>query len=437
MKLPNIHKRSFLGGLAAGGAAVAGGFAIHDATRDKLQGFTFRPAGIEDRYFNAMATFDPRDRRVRLLHNLVPATKPEVRWLGRSVSSRTDLPMGLYVIENQEGMRAPVAITAEPGKSVASTAVLVPDYTFTAYNRVGGGSLYTKNEWVEMRRPRVSAWASSLGYAPLDLLAEAGIDYDLILQSDLDVPANEYDLAAYERIVLYGHDEYWTSNIRAMIERAVAGGTTLVNLSGNTCWWRLTRDEYLINRSIGGHWYRDEEFGPEENLLGVSWRFAGYPVARKITEKNARKVHDGLLALDFPQEYIGSDLEKMTGSVRITNPDANALGGTNLSRGDWLVGDWPVLDIEMDGLPMDRDGQIDLEKTGGFEPDELEVAAEGWGIRGKMDRAKNSPTRFAFMVKSRFRKGGWVHSFPSISWVRATQQTGGVLHRITMNALKA
>jgi hypothetical protein len=436
MKLPKVHKRSFLAGLTAGGAAVAGGFAIVEANRDKWEGFTFRPAGLEDRYFNAMTAFEPDNRRMWLHYNLVPATKPQVRWRGRSISSRTDMPQGLYVVENDVGVRAPLAITADPGRPAASTAVLIPDYTFYAYNRVGGGSLYTKQDWVEIRRPRVNSWPSGFGYAPLDLLAEAGIDYDLIQQSDLDVPELGYDLMAYEKIVLYGHDEYWTANIRSTIERAVAAGATLVNLSGNTCWWRLTRDEQLINRNVAGHWYKDTEFGPEEQLLGVSWRFAGYPVARKIKPENAKGIREGLLSLGFPNEYMGDDFETMTGSIRITDPSATILSGTGLERGDWLVGDWPVLDIEMDGLPMDRDGGIDLEKTKGFEPDELEIGAEGWGYSSS-GRVEKGATRFAFMVKSRFRKGGMVYSLPSISWVRAAQQTGGALRQITLNALKA
>ncbi len=438
MTKTRIDRRSLLSGMALGSGLTIGGGAIYLGSQGNWPADVIRPATRDDRYFNSMTRFDPRRSAMSLHYNLTPATNPQTAWRGSVSAKKLDLPQGLYVVASEDGIKAPLAVTARPGEPEAPVCVLVPDYTIHAYNKVGGGSLYTENEWVSIRRPHVNAWYSAWGYHPFDLIEAAGLDYDIILQSDLDVDLFEYDLASYSKIVLYGHDEYWTGTIRSKIESAVAAGTTLVNLSGNTCYWRLERDGDLINRNLHELWETDTDFGGEERLLGAAFRWAGYPVKRKIRPNTSDDVRNQLLAHGFPSDFMGDDFDEKTGSIRITNADSTLLAGSGLKNGDWLGGAWPVLDIEFDGLPLDRDGKIDLTKTQGFVPDELEVSAEGWGIRKSYDDILNPKvTRFAFGVSSRFRKGGMVHSLPSISWVRAAQDTGGVLRQITLNALTA
>ena len=427
-----IDKRSFLVGVGTTAIASAGAVAafrrLHESKAQRLLNFTIRPAEIEDRYFNAMTEYHPLKRRITLTHQLSPRSKPSARWRGRDEQLNFDVPQGLYVVENELGVMAPLAVTSEPNNPTAPLVVIIPNYTAHAYNRVGGGSLYTKNDWVSILRPQINSWKSSIGYHPLRILEEAGIAYDLILQSDLDNPNFGYDLRSYESIVLYGHDEYWTGEIRRQIEAAVEAGSRLVCLSGNTCFWRLKREKNQINRNTYGHYASDPEFGGEEKLLGGAFRYAGFPVMRFTEPEEIDDRTNQLLRMGFPSKPLKQDFESYTAGVHIIDPAAELLRNTDLQRGSFLTGNWPILDVEFDGIPLDDDGNVDLDATKGFEPDELEIAAEGWGVR-------NDVNHFGFGLKSRFRKGGYVYSLASIGWVRADLETGGALRQMTLNAL--
>lgn len=427
-----IDKRSFLLGVGTTAVASAGAVTafrgLHESQTEPLLDFTIRPALIEDRYFNAITEYHPINRRVILTHQLSPRSKPTARWQGREEHLDFDVPPGLYVVENELGVVAPLAVTSNPKKPAASIVVVIPNYTAHAYNRVGGGSLYTKNDWVSILRPQINSWKSSIGYHPLGILEDAGIAYDLILQSDLDNPKFGYDLRNYESIVLYGHDEYWTGEIRRQIEAAVEAGTRLVCLSGNTCFWRLKREKNRINRNIYGHYSKDAEFGAEERLLGGAFRYAGFPIMRYTKPEEIDDRANQLLSMGFPSKPLKEDFERYTGGIHIIDPTAELLKDTGLEQGQFLTGNWPILDVEFDGIPLDGNGNVDLEATKGFEPDELEIAAEGWGVR-------NTVKHFGFGLKSRFRKGGYVYSLASIGWVRADLETGGALRQMTLNAL--
>lgn len=427
-----LDKRSFMLGMGTTAMATAGAVAAfhkpHQIQAQRLLNFTIRSAVFEDRQFNAMTKYHPTKRRVTLTHQLSPQSKPTERWRGREEHLNFDVPQGLYVVENEIGVSAPLAVTSNPKKPTSAVVVLVPNYTAHAYNRVGGGSLYTKNDWVSILRPRLSSWKSSFGYHPLGILEEAGIAYDLILQSDLDNPSLGYDLRNYESIVLYGHDEYWTGEIRHQIEKAVEAGTRLVSFSGNTCYWRLMRKRHMINRNIYGRYKIDTEFGGEEKLLGGAFHYAGFPIMRRTKTEEIHERTNQLIELGFPEKLIIKDIELFTSGVQIINPAAELLHNTRLQSGDFLTGNSPILDVEIDGIPLDRNGNVNLEATKGFEPDELEIAAEGWGWHGRVKH-------FGFGLKSRFRKGGYVYSLASIGWVRADLETGGALRQMTLNAL--
>jgi hypothetical protein len=63
------------------------------------------------------------------------------------------------------------------------------------------------------------------------LAASLGAAIDVVRESEVE--SLNYDMSSYDLIVLYGHDEYWTDQLRADIESAVSGGTNLLNAAGN------------------------------------------------------------------------------------------------------------------------------------------------------------------------------------------------------------
>ena len=84
----------------------------------------------------------------------------------------------------------------------------------------------------------------------------------------------------------------------------------------------------------------------------------------------------------------------------------------------------------MDGIPLTETGDVDIELTGGFIPDELEIACVGWGYRG-------GPTHFGFCLKSRFKNGGYVWSNSSITWTHSLLNNNPSTTKNTLNAFGA
>ena len=140
-----------------------------------------------------------------------------------------------------------------------------------------------------MDRPVVISSYQCPGYNLLAFLDIHNIGWDIIKQSDIDFFPELYDLRDYQRLVIYGHDEYWTPNIRKKIEQAVRSGTHLVNLSGNTA-WGLSLDERKINRDRLRHTAKSAESAPEWTLLGNYFGWAGYPIYRILNDENAAEI---------------------------------------------------------------------------------------------------------------------------------------------------
>ncbi|MFG2517920.1 N,N-dimethylformamidase beta subunit family domain-containing protein [Streptomyces sp. NPDC048527] len=111
--------------------------------------------------------------------------------------------------------------------------------------------------------------------------------------TDLDLHEDRTLLDAYDLLLSVGHDEYWSSAMRAHVERFVRERGNVAFLSANTCWWRIhltdrntafvsdtdhhVGDEYP-HLPATDQWWRPEPDGvgaPENTLTGVSFRNGG------------------------------------------------------------------------------------------------------------------------------------------------------------------
>jgi hypothetical protein len=390
---------------------------------------------VEHRYkkysSNIYSHFDPVKRLITVHYDLVAEDNSKNSWFGKVVAIPFDGPQGIYEIESDRGHNGYVVITKEPSKKLSGNLVLVPDITFAAYNNAGSGSLYKKQDWVSIDRPiEHLAKYGQPHYSVLKFLDQKNINYDLIRQSDIDFSPYKYDMSTYDNLIIYGHDEYWTPYLRSNIERAVASGTNLINLSGNTAFWGVSLQGRRINRSILG---KLQYVAPTLSLLGNHFLYAGYPIARKLPSKDEdrKKLLEQLHALNFPLENISEYEAGLLQGVRVLNPSASVLRGISTKRGDWIHnrGGVGILGIEIDGIPLDSRGNVDLNITKGIEPKELEIATEGWGWYGKA-------THFGFNLKSRYKGGGWVYSNSSITWVQTLMEKNETTQKITLNAFE-
>jgi len=98
--------------------------------------------------YNSITTFDPVTRVAKFYptESLTAGALPNESWIkDTSAPVEFDAPteQGIYnVCSNDCTATAPLVVSAVPGSPSAQTVVIVPDFTWQAYNPTGGGSLY-------------------------------------------------------------------------------------------------------------------------------------------------------------------------------------------------------------------------------------------------------------------------------------------------------
>jgi len=184
-------------------------------------------------------------------------------------------PQGLYRLA--DGSRDVFTFVVRPEERGATSKVVlhVPFLTATAYNAEGGKSLYrisgqdesSRASQVSLDRPG-STPGSNAGEAGLiRWLENEGIAIEYCSSVDLHAIPNL--LAEYECLIIVGHDEYWTKQMRDEAERFVANGGNMIVLSGNTCYRavRLERE----NRLVVFHKYAGSDPNLNDDEATVAW----------------------------------------------------------------------------------------------------------------------------------------------------------------------
>ena len=145
--------------------------------------------------------------------------------------------------------------------------------TWQSYNQWGGYSLYkgpdgkreTRASEVSFLRPYDGDGSGQFQYMEFPIIKAAeklGLSINYATDFDLDSKADL--LLNTNSIVLGGHSEYWTTNMRDAVETAVDGGINLIVFGGNTAFNRIDINDFVISnikewRTLGR---------PEIDLLG-------------------------------------------------------------------------------------------------------------------------------------------------------------------------
>ncbi|WP_055590864.1 N,N-dimethylformamidase beta subunit family domain-containing protein [Peterkaempfera griseoplana] len=176
----------------------------------------------------------------------------------------------------------------------ARTLLSVPFATWQAYNRSGvpGEGLY----WTEdpARAARVSFDRPGGGPPPerweeglMRWLRAHGPDVDYC--SNLDLHLDPHTLHGHRLLVVNGHDEYWTWEMRDRVEDFVRAGGNLAVFGANTAWWQMRLEDdgrtMVCHRDAAAdpmaataperttvEWSSDPVNRPENTLTGLSFR---------------------------------------------------------------------------------------------------------------------------------------------------------------------
>ncbi|MFD3658181.1 N,N-dimethylformamidase beta subunit family domain-containing protein [Streptomyces sp. NPDC058620] len=377
------------------------------------------------------------------------------RWPGYDFAVPENWPSGVYIaalspgptaVPHPEPQRAELldarhsrllfVVTArEPGRG-AHILYKVPVFTYHAYNRSGGGSLYgathyshdeprTGTATVTLRRPGGGIGGPVKGFpdahdprTPRQTFAHWDAPFISWLESsgrtveyctDLDLHGTPGFIDGYRLLLSAGHDEYWSARTRRHVTAFRDRGGNIAVFGANTCWWRVevTDDDTTVRctkyppgaptgadadalRGSGGHWW---EVDPENSLTGVSYRNGG-------------------------GHWEG--LRESTGYT-VQHTDHRIFEGTGLREGDRLGAAHALVGYECDGAAHRRDADGRAVATGadgtpaGFTI--LGVAdlppADGWHTAAREDPAPERSATFGL-----YTLGGTVFNGATVDWAR-------------------
>jgi hypothetical protein len=216
-----------------------------------------------------------------------------------------------------------------------------------AYTR-GYSKWYANAGWASYER-LFSHWAENQGYR-LDYASQ----HDLHFRPDL--------IGDYDCVVMVGHDEYWTREMREAIERYVENGGNFARFGGNFCWQIRLEDDgrTQVCYKEDAH-EKDPVSGTEDSA-----RLTSFWEDPKVGWSGAQTV--GLNGLYGIYAGVGHIAPRQGGSFTVYRPEHWVFNATDLCYGDQFGGEAKIFGYEVDGLdytildglpePTYRDGAV-------------------------------------------------------------------------------
>ncbi|GAB3292954.1 hypothetical protein GCM10027298_00290 [Epidermidibacterium keratini] len=239
-----------------------------------------------------------------------------------------------------------------------------PRYEVWEWARLRGFSRHHADAfWATYERP-FAVWAE-----------REGITLDYLTQMDLHEDPTVLD--GYRCLVVVGHDEYWSAQMRRTVDAFVDGGGNVARFAGNFTWQVRIADGIQTCFKAPE---KDPVFGtPQQELTTTSWDnpVTGYPSATTF----------GLRGLNGVYAGFGTASPRGHGGLVIYRPEHWALEGSDLYYGD-LLGGAPsrVATFEVDGVDYTFAGGLPFATGTDDAPADLEIIAMGPAIQAEVDR---------------------------------------------------
>ncbi len=219
----------------------------------------------------------------------------------------------------------------------ADFLVLISTNTYQAYNNWGGKSLYTYNSWyneaamkVSFARPYTTRWGSGeffvYEYNLIRWLEKNG--YSLTYVTDTDLHKGILERARVNGLVISGHNEYWSKEMRDQVE---ADKTLNIGVfSANVGYWQVryeddfrtmvgykanaAKDPYqTIDPSRVTTRFRDAPVNrPEENLFGSMYRGIPQKTMPLVVTDESHWIYEGtgLKNGDKIEGVVGGEIDR-------------------------------------------------------------------------------------------------------------------------------
>ena len=215
----------------------------------------------------------------------------------------------------------------------------IPVYPVIDFAHTRGYSKWFSNcGWATYERPFVT-WAEQNSF-PLDFATQLDLHYSPEL------------LDKYKCVVLVGHDEYWSWEMREAIDHYVERGGHVARFAGNFAWQIRLEDEgrtQVCYKELAGQKDPILKTDRKRHLTSL-WEDpqVGWPGA----ETFGLNSNYGIYA------HVGVNVPRGTGGFTVYRPEHWAFTGTDLYYGDDFGANARIFGYEVDGLDYTfRDGE--------------------------------------------------------------------------------
>ena len=307
----------------------------------------------------------------------------------------------------------------------------------------GFGFFYASSGWAQYDR-HFAVWAELEGYA-----------FDTITQTDLHY--HPEILSDYRCVVIVGHDEYWTREMRLAIEEFVLQGGNLARLGANFSWQIRLEDQGARQICYKTRACLEDPVRETDNrhLLTTAWedRAINWPGTSTV----------GVNGLSGVYASWGGFMARGTRGFTVYRPDHWAFEATDLAYGDVFGAEARIFGYEVDGVdytfreglpyPTGNDGAaLDIEILAMSPAVHAEGDYFGTSFRpyiGHRDQHENALLVFGevtpdTLAKSRYGSGmmvcmqrgrGEVLTAASTDWVMGLKRGCTYTQQITRNIL--
>ncbi|QNK75978.1 hypothetical protein H7F36_16080 [Variovorax sp. PAMC28562] len=193
----------------------------------------------------------------------------------------------------------------------------------------GYGYFFAASGWAQYDRHFVT-WAE-----------REGIAFDMITQTDLHYRPEILD--RYKAVVIVGHDEYWTHDMRTRIDRFVDEGGSLARFGGNFMWQVRLEDNGTRQVCYKARYAEDPVYGTDkQHLLTCAWesKVVNWPGATTV----------GVNGLQGIYASWGGFAPRGSKGFTVYREDHWVFEGTQLGYGDIFGASANIFSYEVDGL---------------------------------------------------------------------------------------
>ncbi|MYW01601.1 N,N-dimethylformamidase beta subunit family domain-containing protein [Streptomyces sp. SID3343] len=181
----------------------------------------------------------------------------------------------LAVLTNEKGFQNYVSFTVADHRK-ADFLCILPFATYQAYNLypmdgISGQSVYygynaskkldpdLKSTQVSFARPNAGGGTTKLIDQELMFIMWAEMQkYDVTYVSSFDLHEGRVDPTKYKVLVIPGHDEYWSQEMRNVLDKGKEKGVHIASFGANQCYWRVRLEPTTASKDLRLSVYKEK-----------------------------------------------------------------------------------------------------------------------------------------------------------------------------------